>query len=140
MKLNFKVSFGIDTDTEEIFDFKIIKEGSDNIPTRLECDALTFNNTTLTLNSEVLKALGIKTTNEKVALIIDMKGIQLINPRIHPVPTDGSRISKKFSISVRGKNKDVMSPYSTFDAIKMERGIVKLEPLESVVLDSTEEE
>lgn len=139
--MNFKVSFGIDTDTEEIFDFKIIKENSDG-PHIMECDPVTFNNTTLQLNSEILKALGIKTTNEKIAFVFEMNEPKLINPRIHPVPTDGSRISKKFTISVRGKNKDKLTALgSDFGIKKVERGRLILLPLSPPTKqDNSEEE
>lgn len=126
----FKISFGFDTDTEQILDLKVIREG--DVEEHINTTEIPLENTTLSLHPTVLKDLAVK-NNDRLAVLFEHSAgrttAKLVNPKLHPVVGDGSRVTNKFTIVIKGGNlKKLKALGDVFHSLKLERGMVELIP------------
>lgn len=124
-----KISFAFDDASKQAYDIKVVTEGEPEIqPVRDEIVELT--NTSLQLTPEVLQDLGAFKQGAKIALSLEPGGVaKLINPKYFPVASEGASLSKKFTISIRGKNREALVKLSnTFKTQRLQLGVVRLIP------------
>lgn len=125
--MNYRISFEFDSVSEEVYDVKVTKIVGEYDEPLVNATA-TVEGSTLVMSVEIMKALGIRSTNEKVVFLIEEGEAHLINPKLLLTSKEGSRISKKIAITLKGSNFAFINKHPKYTAVKLERGRVKLIP------------
>lgn len=140
----FKVSFDFDVESQQVLDLKVVRDGE--VEHQVNTTEIRLAGTTLQLHQAVLKDLGVR-NNDRLAVVFEYDNGEiiatLVNPKLHPVVGDGSRVTNKFTIVVKGSNlnklKAMGGEYAIFHSLKLERGVVKLIPTGVVSPPKTKE-
>lgn len=112
--MKVKISFDFDTNKKEVTNL-IVDEYTHSVEIK-ETEPMHLHTASVSLNTDVLKALGIDTIavgnyDCRLVVLVNESDIFLVNPKIHNVHEKGSTISNKLTIGVRGSKNNSLKTY-----------------------------
>lgn len=127
----YNISFSFDDTVQQVMDLKVTSDGISEGPVRNEL--IELKGSALQITPEALKDLSAIRQGSRIAISIEPGNVvKLINPKLYPIASEGSILSKKWTLSVRGKNKEKLEALgSKFKTQRLEAGVVLLIPIPS---------